>query len=104
MLGTQGLGEEPEELSIEPKDIFLNADNVPDALSKVLTDSNLQSQKAKQLAVGEVPTLLAIRSYELIPRIEYLFTIKSAESLANEISPEAWEKLPDKCADILLCL
>lgn len=84
-------------------DIFLDPTAVPRALSNVLTDSNFQRQKAKQLASGNVPTLLAIRAYALIPRLENLLTTPSAEKIAEAISDEVWVHLPDRCAGLLLC-
>jgi hypothetical protein len=95
----QELGEDPG----KAREIFLDPDDVPRALSNVLTDSNFQKQKAKQLSSGDLPTLLAIRAYELIPRLENLLTIESADALVRSISGEAWSKLPQKCLGLLLC-
>jgi hypothetical protein len=50
-----------------------------------------------------VPTLLAIRAYSLTLRLENLLTIESAQVLAAAISEEAWTRLPEQCAGLLLC-
>jgi hypothetical protein len=85
------------------KDIFLNPAAVPLALSNILTDGNSPGQKARQLASGDVPTLLAIHAYSLISTLENLLTIESAQALAAAISEEAWARLPEQCAGLLLC-
>lgn len=84
-------------------DIFLDPAAVPLALSNILTDGNFPRQKARQLASGDLPTLLAIRAYSLTSRLENLLTIGSAQALAAAISEEAWTRLPEQCAGLLLC-
>ncbi len=85
------------------RDIFLDPAAVPLALSNILTDGNFPGQKARQLASGDGPTLLAIRAYSLTSRLENLLTIESAQALAAAISEEAWDRLPKQCAGLLLC-
>jgi hypothetical protein len=85
------------------RDIFLDPAAVPLALSNILTDGNFPGQKARQLASGDVPTLLAIRAYSLTPRLENLLTIESAQILAAAISEEAWTRLPELCVGLLFC-
>jgi hypothetical protein len=84
-------------------DIFLDPEAVPRELSNILTSSNFPGQKAKQLAAGDVPTILAVRAYGLQPRIENLLTIRSRLDLAGAISQEAWDRLPERCIGILMC-
>jgi hypothetical protein len=85
------------------RDIFLDPAAIPLALSNILTDGNFPRQKARQLASGDVPTLLSIRTYSLTPRLENLLTIESAPVLAAAISEEAWTRLPEQCVGLLLC-
>jgi hypothetical protein len=83
-------------------DISMAPDAVGQALSRVLTDSNFQDQKARQLAAGDLPTLLMIRAYGLTRRFEELITAESSLALAGEIGAEAWARLPDQCNGILV--
>ena len=85
------------------RDIFLDPAAVPHALSNILTDGNFPRQKARQLASGDAPTLLAIRAYSLTKRLENLLTMGPAPVLAAAISEEAWTRLPEQCAGLLLC-
>jgi hypothetical protein len=85
------------------RDIFLDPAAVPLALSNILTDGNFSRQKVRQLASGDLPTLLAIRAYSLTSRLENLLTIESAQVLAAAISEEAWTCLPELCVGLLLC-
>jgi hypothetical protein len=85
------------------RNMFINPAAVPAALSNILTNGNFPEQKARQLTSGDVPTLLAIRAYSLTNRLENLLTIRSAETLAKEITAEAWACLPEQCAGLLLC-
>lgn len=96
---------ERDEPQREPEvpDIFVDSEAVPRALSNVLTDSNFKRQKARQLSSGSLPTLLAIRVYELIPRLHDLFAVRSADELAGAVPAEAWSKLPEGCIGLLLC-
>jgi hypothetical protein len=83
-------------------DISIAPDAVGQALSRVLTDSNFQVQKARQLAAGDLPTLLMIRGYGLTRRLEELITAQSSLALAEEIGAEAWACLPDQCVGLLV--
>ena len=77
-------------------------DAASQALRNVLTDSNFQRQKAKQLAAGELPTLLMIRGYGLTKRLEEIVTTPTATELARRLGKEAWSCLPQQCGGIVL--
>jgi hypothetical protein len=103
LIGDDEVQKTPPQETGHVKDVSLDPDDVPHALSNVLTDSNFQRQKARQLSSGDLPTLLAIRAYELVPRLENLLAIESADALAGSISDEAWSQLPQQCLGLLLC-
>jgi hypothetical protein len=84
-------------------DLFMDAQVIPSALSNILTDSNFARQKARQLAAGDLPTILAIRAYSLTPTIGNLLTIRSGTDLAASITQDAWAKLPTQCVGLMLC-
>lgn len=97
------MGTESGHASTRIIDTSLDPDAVPHALSNILTDSNFQHQKSRQLSSGQVPTLLAVRAYELIPRLENLPLIQSVDALTAAITEEAWSKLPQQCLGLLFC-
>jgi len=94
---TPHLPEEP------PTSIFIDPTAVTNALSNVLTDGNFPAQKARQLAAGDASTVLAIRAYGLVPDLKHLLAMPPPDTLANEITAEAWAQLPMRCSGLLLC-
>ncbi len=94
-----------ERRSGEVRDVSMTDGALAHALSNVLTDSNFEKQKYKQLASGTLPTVLAVRGYNLNERPEQLMLGAAASAdLAAQISKEAWSRLPDCCLGLLLCL
>jgi hypothetical protein len=86
-----------------PTSIFIDPTAMTNAMSNVLTDGNFRKQKARQLAAGDVSTVLASRAYGLVPDLKHLLAMPPPDTLANEISAETWAQLPMRCSGLLLC-
>jgi hypothetical protein len=83
-------------------DISIDPGAMTDAVTRLLTDGNFPGQKARQLAAGGLPTLLAVRGYGLTPRREEIFTMRCATDLAERVG-DAWQRLPPLCGGLLIC-
>ena len=95
-------GKEPRPEQDGVVDMSIALDAAVLAVSNILTDSNFQEQKAKQLGQGPLPTLLMIRAYGLTSRFEELVTVPTATVLAERIPNDAWACLPERCQGLLL--
>jgi hypothetical protein len=85
-------------------DLAMDSDALAKALADVLTDSNFAKRKAKQVTVGELPTVLAIRGFHLTDRIEDVALIRADPAhLAELIGEDAWSRLPERCQGLLVC-
>ena len=86
-----------------PRDMTIDPDAVVRALRDALTTTNFD-QKRKQLASGEVPTLLAIRGYGLTRELHELSVLTPPLDIARRVGQEAWNRLPNRCLGVLLSL
>ena len=80
----------------------IDPDSISRALSGMMTRPSFRA-KLEQLNTGDVPTFLAVRPYRLTDKIGDLLALRPAVELADSISNDAWDFLPERCRGLLLC-